>query len=372
MVRNSERLCRPFWVRKRLGSRGVGWEQTACAERFFLKGQSAMRARVLLSCLIGVFLGKSSPGQDLYTNPVYPHDFPDPHVIRSGDQYFAYGTQTRGTGFQLLESSDLVHWMPRKLEFPLPWATEHLWAPEVIEHGGTFYMTYSALDPVSRKHHIAIATSTVATGPFTHRTILVRGDDNQVGVIDATVFFDSDVPYLIYSEETPRRILLQRLRASLLETEGETIELLKPDLAWEQGVTEAPTVVHRRGIYHLFYSGAGYQGSKETCRYAVGHAVSKSLLGPYSKSPQPILETAVDRVYGPGHQSLIEGHNGEWWMAYHAWNSEGQPHYGQNPAGRSLRIDRLVWNGDSPTVEGPTTEERPSPIEYKTQTRAPR
>src|SRR5262249_53701040 len=136
-----------------------------------------------------------------YTNPVYPHDFPDPHVIRAGDRYFAFGTQARGTGFQLLESADLVHWTPRALELPSPWARDHYWAPEVAEHQGKYYLTYSALDPESRKHHVAIATADAPTGPFTHRAILVRGDNNRVGVIDATLVFDDGQPYLIYSEE---------------------------------------------------------------------------------------------------------------------------------------------------------------------------
>ncbi len=296
-----------------------------------------------------------------FTNPVYPHDFPDPHLIRSGDRYYAYGTQTRGTGFQLLESPDLVRWTSRVLEFPVPWATEHYWAPEVLELGGTFYLTYSALDPDSRKHHIAVATADKPTGPFQHQAILVRGDDNKVGVIDATIFFDAGVPYLIYSEETPRRVVLKRLRADLLATEGEPVELIKPDQPWERGVVEAPTILLRNGLYHLFYSGAGFQGNKETCRYAVGHATSRSLAGPYTKTPEPILKTVEGQVYGPGHQSLIEAKDGSLWMFYHGWNDEGQPHYGQNPVGRSMRMERVVWTGDVPRLDGPSVQPKPAP-----------
>jgi beta-xylosidase len=304
--------------------------------------------------LLATGLGIAAQVTGTYTNPVYNHDFPDPHVIRWGDRYFAYGTQTRNTGFQLLESPDLVHWTPRVLEFPIPWAKEHYWAPEVVESHGTFYLTYSALDPATRKHDIAIATAEKSTGPFEHRAILVRGDDNRVGVIDATIAFDGDVPYLIYSEESPRRIVARRLRSDLLGTEGDPIELIRPDRPWERGVTEAPTLVKRNGVYHLFYSGAGFQGSKDDCRYAVGHAAARSLEGPYLKAAEPVLKTVEGQVYGPGHQCVVQTPDGSWWMLYHGWNAEGQPHYGQNPVGRSLRIDRLTWDGDVPRVEGPT------------------
>ena len=56
-------------------------------------------------------------------------------------------------------------------------------------------------------------------------------------------------------------------------------------------------------------------------RYAVGHAQSRSLGGPYRKSPRPILESVEGATYGPGHQTVINTPAGEWWMMYHAWDA---------------------------------------------------
>src|SRR5215207_1336991 len=44
-----------------------------------------------------------------YTNPVYDNDFPDPHIIRVDDMYFAYGT-TNGSSvnIRLMSSPDLL------------------------------------------------------------------------------------------------------------------------------------------------------------------------------------------------------------------------------------------------------------------------
>ena len=297
-----------------------------------------------------------------YTNPVYARDFPDPFVLFEGGKYYAYATQTRGTGFQLMESTDLVHWTNHVLDFPIPWSREHYWAPEVVRYKNQFYLTYSALDPDTRKHHIAIATADRPTGPFTHRNLLVRGDDNKVGVIDATHFFEPDgSAFLIYSEETPRRVVLRTASDDLLSVGGEVTELIRPDLDWERGVNEAPTITFRNGVYHLFYSAGPYEGTKQSGRYSVGHALAKALKGPYVKSPRPILESVEGATYGPGHQCLVATADGSWWMLYHAWDAVGQPRYGQNPSGRTLRLDRVEWTGDEPRVVGPTLTPQVAP-----------
>ena len=298
-----------------------------------------------------------------YKNPVYPKDFPDPFVLADGGKFYAYGTQTRGTGFQLMVSNDLVHWKTQVLDFPVPWSQAHYWAPEAVHHNGQYYLTYSALDPASKKHHIGIATANQPTGPFQHRAILVRGDDNKVGVIDATHFFEPDgSAFLVYSEETPRRIVMRQAKHDLLSVGSEVTELIHPDLEWEHGVTEAPTVILRDGIYHLFYSAGPYEGTKQSGRYSVGHAQAKSLKGPYLKSPQPILKSVEGDTYGPGHQCLVQTPDGAWWMLYHAWDNVGQPRYGENPSGRTVRLDRVEWKGNEPRVLGPTLTPQPAPI----------
>jgi GH43 family beta-xylosidase len=142
----------------------------------------------------------------------------------------------------------------------------------------------------------------------------------------------------------------------------ERIELIRPDRDWELGVVEAPTMLYRNGLFHLFYSAGPYQGSRRSCRYCVGHAVARSLRGPYMKSSAPLLETVDGKVYGPGHQCLLTMPDGQMWMFYHGWNDERQPRYGSNPSGRTLRMDRLTWRGDEPRIEGPSVTAQPAPL----------
>ena len=298
-----------------------------------------------------------------YTNPVWNRDFPDPFVLKYNNKFYAYATETGGyKGFQVMESSDLVHWAHKGVAFKPNWSEVHYWAPEVLERDGTFYMTYSAENPKTKKHDIALATSKNPLSGFVQRAVLVQGDNNRVGVIDATIFIDSDkTPYLIYSEEEPRRIVLRKLAKDMLSVVGQRVELLKPNRAIEKGVTEAPTLIKRNGKYHLFYSSGWFQSNKPDACYAVYHAVAPSVTGQYVKDAQPLVETVQNKVYGPGHQSVISLPNGEWWLIYHGWDNQNEPRYGSNPVGRSMRIDRLKWNGDVPKMAGATTSPQPLP-----------
>jgi beta-xylosidase len=295
-----------------------------------------------------------------YTNPVWPKDFPDPQVIAWKGKFFAYATETRGFRFQVLESPDLVNWTHRGTAFTVPWSDAHYWAPEVFIYRGKFYMTYSALHPETKKHDIGIAVADQPVGPFEHKAVLVRGGDNRVGVIDATLFFEGKSAYIIYSEEDPRRIVLRKMTPDLLATEGDAVELLRPTEAWERGCTEAPTMVKRGRKYHLIYSGGWYQSAKGESSYCVAHAVADSVRGPYTKTGQ-ILKGDGEKVFGPGHQCVIKLKSGEEWMLYHAWDDQNEPRYGSNPLGRTLRLDRLTWEKDTPRVTGPTLTPQPAP-----------
>lgn len=297
-----------------------------------------------------------------YTNPVYDRDFPDPHVLMHDGKFYAYATHSRGFGFQVMESPDLVNWTHKGTAFEVPWSKEHYWAPEVFRYRNRFYMTYSARNMETGKHDIGIATADSPLGPFTHRAILVRAESNRVGVIDATIFFDRDgMPYLVYSEENPRRVVLRRMWHDLMGVDKYVTELLVPDRPIERGVVEAPTMIFKDGKYHLFYSTGWFQSNKPDASYAVYRAVSDKLRGPYVKDPDPLIQTVPGTVYGPGHQAILRLPSGEWWMAYHGWDERNEPRYGSNPVGRTLRIDRLYWTGGVPRMEDPTVTPQPAP-----------
>ena len=78
-------------------------------------------------------------------------------------------------------------------------------------------------------------------------------------------------------------------------------------------------------------------------------------LGPFTKSPEPVL-TTNDVAVGPGHCALF-AQNGRVWMAYHAW-TPGE--VGEDVPGRAMWLSEVTFAADGsvtvvpPTVDYPT------------------
>lgn len=88
------------------------------------------------------------PAVPSFTNPVYDENFPDPGVLRAGDTYYAYGTNTSAENVPTMTSLDLVSWAdgPDALPAVGDWAVGgNTWAPEVLAvAGGRFVLYYTA------------------------------------------------------------------------------------------------------------------------------------------------------------------------------------------------------------------------------------
>lgn len=302
-----------------------------------------------------------------YTNPVWTRDFPDPFILQDGEDFYAYATQNSAAGFQVMTSKNLVEWTHLGGVNVPDWSDGQLWAPEVHRWKGKWYMLFSARDKGSRKRDLGVSIAEDPKGPFRFLSKLVEGtsenpgpDEN--GAIDGTLHVEGRRPYLLFIREAPpRAIKIVQLSDDLTRTVGERRVLLTTDRPIEQGILDAPTLVKRDGVYWLFYSSGWFQSSKNDANYRVWAARSNSLFGPYGKPKEPVLAGREGEVYSPGHQSVFRLKTGEWWIAYHAWNAEGEPRYGQNPLGRTLRIDRLIWTHHGPAGAGPTLTPQPIP-----------
>ncbi len=327
---------------------------------------------MLALALTALFLRQPAKGAPMpaqnneanYINPVWPHDFPDPFVLQYRGKFYAYATETSGChGFQCMESKDLVHWKWLGSAFQPPWSPAHYWAPEVDRYQGKFYMVYSALNPQTNKHDIGIAIASQPAGPFHQAAILVHTGPDNSGSIDADLYFQKNgVPWLLYSRENPRSIVIQQLDKDLMHTIGEPIELVHPDRPWENGVNEAPTLIKHGSRYVLFFSAGVYESdNKADASYCVCWAESRNLLGPYTKAPGTLLHSIPGKVYSPGHQCVIKLKDGSMWMLYHGWDNEGEPHYGGNPLGRTLRLDQIHWKNNEPIMAGASTTPQPAP-----------
>jgi beta-xylosidase len=302
-----------------------------------------------------------------YQNPVYDHDFPDPHAILVGDGYYAYATNTGSTNLPVIQSHDLVSWQPvGDAMTALPsWATLNFgdtWAPGVIQVGDAFVMFFVDHDKTSGRQCIGVATATMPAGPFhdgSDKPFICQADLG--GSIDPYPFADTDgTLYLFWKNDgnccgREVDIWVQPLSADGLTLRGQPTKLIQRDQAWENPLIENPAVVFNGDKYYLFYS-ANRWDSRD---YAVGYAVCDAVTGPCVK-PQdgPILQATND-ARGPGGESFLTDADGTLWMVYHAWTGR----FVGYPAGRrSMRIDPLRFDASGkPLINGPTTDPQPLP-----------
>ena len=321
-----------------------------------------------------------------YTNPVLDADFPDPTVLRASDGvYYAYATQGERDGvtlnMQVARSRDLVAWehLGNALPVKPAWAsaTQDFWAPHVSEHGGTFYLYYSAkpdeaLRDTTRGLCLAVATSRRPEGPFVDRGSPLHC---------ATGFVDID-PMAFDDPVTGRRLLywgsgfgpikvreLAADRVSFAPGSG-VADLVHPvktdDSTNYQRLVEGVWVTYRAPYYYLFYSGDNCCGPR--AHYAVMVARSRSATGPFETlgratgSPTSVILERRGHWVAPGHNSVVRDARGDDWIVYHAVDSRrsrSKPTDDVNTR-RVMLIDRLTYVDGWPRVAGGGPSDRPT------------
>ena len=279
-------------------------------------------------------------------------DFPDPDVLKVGNEYHLYATNGAGFNVQQAVSTDLVTWErggTDALPALPPWAASgKTWAPEVAEaQDGSFLLYFTAASKDPARQCIGVATSGDPAGPFTSdaEQPLVCPDDG--GAIDASTFVDDDgTMYLLFKNDgnccgLDTWLQIAPLSADGLSLTAEPTKLAMQDQAWEGNLVEAPTLVKRGGSYVLLYSANDYGGAD----YAIGYATADSVLGPYSKPTEPLLTTTSSdgRYLGPGGQDVVVGPDGNDMLVFHSWDEL----YIQ----RGVNVAPIIFTDGVPQVE---------------------
>jgi len=331
-----------------------------------------------------------------YQNPVYSGEFPDPMALdvdNAHRNYYAYGTGQ--SFFPILHSTDLVKWQRVATAFSRRpgWVVRsgkwNAWAPTVLEDhhscsgaapGRCFILYYVGNSAAFGMNCIGVATASKPAGPFTDHGILREaggmsgessgrpigcGDAAGYTDIDPDPFVDDDGKAYLYVStgascvsghcQWRPTISVLPLSRDRRHAAGPRIPLFSGDPGtWEQApwapVVEAPWTVRRGRTYVLFYSGGAWSG-----RYGMGYASASSPVGPFTKAREnPLLADSV-AVRSAGGGSLVTGPAGGSWVIYHGRS-------GAYDRPRLMRIERVRWAGDRPSIVGPTvTPQAPVP-----------
>ena len=321
-------------------------------KRFLLEISKKISASVCVNLWL-IFLAFFANAQT-YTNPVIPGDFPDPSVIRVGEDYYATAT-TGGWSphFPLLHSKDLVNWtiIGAVLQEKPAWAKGDFWAPEIVEDKGRFFVYYTARrdDGKDKKGTlcVAVAVAEKPAGPYTDKGTLVC---QEMGSIDADFVRDEKgKPFLIWKEDgndrrQPTWIYAQQLDENGTRLLGKPHKLFRNTEPWEGHVVEGSFVVRRDGWFYMFYSGNACCG--RSCNYALGVARSKTLLGKWEKNPQNPILAENEFWQCPGHGSIVETPDGRFFLLYHAYRKNS---VGFN-IGREALLDQVKFENGWATI----------------------
>ena len=310
---------------------------------------------------------------DTYQNPVYPHSFPDPYVLKFGADYYGYSTDFASDGnvFGVIHSRDLVNWTYCGGAMkPLDPSPPFYWAPEVTYYNGKFYLYYSVGNETLME--IRVAVSDRPDGGFVDAGKRLTFEEF---AIDAHVFFDTDgTRYFFYATDFLEHThigtgtVVDRM-VDWFTLEGNPKPVTRAKHDWqvydparkEKGgvrwhTVEGPTVLKRKGRYYEMFSGGNWQNTT----YGVSFAVTDDLNRPEEWEQHadghkvlPILRTMPGVIVGPGHNSVVRGpNNRELYCIYHRWTE----------AGRVLAIDRMDFAGPRLYVAGATYTPQPCPF----------
>ena len=309
-----------------------------------------------------------------YNNPLIKIQGPDPYVYKHTDGYY-YGMHTvMDPGYSpklvLYKSKSLIDLYTKgekKYIFEAPkaekkWNSADVWAPEIYNFDGTWYVYYSLSN-----FKIGILSNKNANpmeGDWKDEGQILQ---KELWAIDASIFKQNGKMYIIWSgvQGGMQRIYIQEMLNPTTLT-GKKLELSKPEYEWErQGadikdVNEGPIALQRNGKTFIIYS-ASFCVSEY---YKLGMLTIDDDKDPmvkenWTKSDKPVFEESPENgIYGPGHNGFTVSPDGtEDWIIYHGmltpnlggkrmlfmqkftWNEDGTPNFGV-PSGRYIPLKK--------------------------------
>ncbi len=287
-----------------------------------------------------------------YHNPVMPGFFPDPSVVRVGEDYYMVNSTFQYfPGIIISHSRDLVHWehIGHVLTEPagLDWSglddSCGVWAPDISYHNGAYYVFFSFVQRRGKDLHITnCATSaTLPTGHWSTPAAL-----NHEG-IDPSHFVDHGRHYMLVNPGA--RCFPLNDDCTATTGKGRTL--------WDGETGRSPEGPHllKKGCYYYLLLAEGGTGHG----HRITAARARRRHGPYEPCPRnPILMQTDENatIQKTGHGKWVQTQTGDWWIVYLC----ARPCNGRfSTLGRETCLDPLTWGEDGwPVInhdQGPST-----------------
>ena len=296
----------------------------------------------------------------------------DPVMTKAGDTYYVFST---GPGITYYESKDMVNWQLTGRVFPdepswarrvAPGFNGHLWAPDIYQKNGKFYLYYSAS---------AFGKNTSGIG-VTVNTTLDR-DSPDYEWVDYGVVIDSVPnrdhwnaidPAIVEDDDGNAWMSFGSFweGLKLVKLDDDMVRLAEPqewytiakrpganttdDADPGEGAIEAPYIFKQNGYYYLFVSfDKCCRGMDSTYNVRVGR--SKTVMGPYfDRDGVSLLDGGGTMVIEGNKDWVALGHNaaytfdGKDYLVLHAYETADN-------ALQKLRILPITWEDNWPVVD---------------------
>lgn len=277
--------------------------------------------------------------EEMYHNPIRTGMFPDPSIVRVGEDYYMVNSSfIYFPSIPISHSKDLVHWKIIGYAITNPeWAAlEELeggrgfWAPDISYDNGRFYIT---------------ATYRLNDDGTVYRKQFVMSSDKPEGPYSKPAVIDEDgIDPSIFHEDGRHYMLLNRGARIFELNEDCTKQISEAKLLYYGDMKRAPEGPHllkKDGYYYLFLAEGGTGPG-----HRITVARSKTLFGNYEPCPyNPIMRQTDEgaAIQRAGHGKPVCTQNGEWYMVYLCGRMIGN---GYSMLGRETALDPITWTAD--------------------------
>lgn len=277
---------------------------------------------------------------DTYKNPIRSGMYPDPSIVRVGNDYYMVNSSfIYFPCIPISHSTDLIHWnIIGHAIIKEEWAELEAarggfayWAPDISYSNGKFYITatYRKNDDCAILRKQMIVSSDHPEGPYS-KPVWIEEDG-----IDPSLFHDED----------GRHYMLLNRGARILELNQDLTAVVSKAKMLYYGdckkASEGPHLLKKDGYYYLFLAEGGT---------GIGHQItvarSTSIDGFYEPCPYNPIMTQTDpnaAIQRSGHGKPVQTQNGEWYMVYLCGRMAEQSY---TLLGRETAMDPIRWTED--------------------------
>ncbi|KQN36920.1 xylan 1,4-beta-xylosidase [Sphingomonas sp. Leaf407] len=306
----------------------------------------------------GRTIDRAVPGPDQYRNPIVAGYYPDPSIVRVGEEYYlANSSFAHFPGIPIFHSRDLVHWTqianaidrPIQLDFSRRRVSEAVFAPDISYHAGTFYIVNTCVECGGN----FVITARDPKGPWSDPVWLPFEG------IDPSIHWEGERAWIVNNRapagparyEGHRALWVQEFDWRAGRMIGPSTQIVDGgvDITRQPVWIEGPHILRKDGYYYLTAAEGGTEVNHSQVVFR-----SREIRGPYVPfAGNPILTQRdlpagrANPITSAGHAKFVQTQRGDWWATFLAVQPYAGDYYN---TGRETFLLPVTWVDGWPVI----------------------